>query len=69
MNRYNSFDDRNCDSPFDNLSCKRHHPQEYNCTDREPAFCCANCPPGLPALKGLLARPDLSVLKGLLAEF
>ena len=46
MNRYNGFDDRNCDSPFDNLSCKRHHPQEYNCTDREPAFCCANCPPG-----------------------
>ena len=46
MNRYNGFDDKNCDPQFDDNACKRHHPKEYGCTDREHSFCCANCPPG-----------------------
>lgn len=46
MNRYNGFDDRNCGSQFDDNSCKRYHPKEHGCTDREQYFCCANCPPG-----------------------
>ena len=46
MNRYNGFDDRNCDSQFDDNSCKRHHPNEHGCTDREQCCCCTNCPPG-----------------------
>ena len=46
MNRYNCFDDRNCDSQFDDNSCKRHHPKEHGCTDREQCCCCTNCPPG-----------------------
>lgn len=46
MNIYNGFDDRNCDSQFDDNSCKRHHPKEHGCTDREQCCCCTNCPPG-----------------------
>ena len=46
MNRYNGFDDRKCDPQFDDISCKRHHPKEYGCTDRDHSSCCANCPPG-----------------------
>ena len=46
MNRYNRFDDRNCDSQFDDNSCKRHHPKEHGCTEREQCCCCTNCPPG-----------------------
>ena len=46
MNRYNGFDDRNCDSQFDDNSCKRHHPKDYGCMDREQCCCCTNCPPG-----------------------
>ena len=46
MNRFNGFDDRNCDSPFDDNSCKRHHPKEHGCTDREQYCCYTNCPPG-----------------------
>lgn len=45
MNRYNGFDDGNCDSQFDDNSCKRHHPKEYGCTNRDQC-CCTNCPPG-----------------------
>ena len=46
MNRYNSFDDKKCDPQFDDNSCKRYHPIECGCTDRESRFCCTNCPPG-----------------------
>ena len=46
MNRYNGFDDRNCDSQFDDNSCKRHHSNEHGCADREQCYCCTNCPPG-----------------------
>ena len=46
MNRYNGFDDRMFDPQFDDHSCKRYHPKEYSCTDREHSFCCTNCPPG-----------------------
>ena len=46
MNRYNGFDDGKCDPQFDDNSCKRHHPIEHGCTDREHSFCCMNCPPG-----------------------
>ena len=33
MNRYNCFVDRNCDSQFDDHSCKRHRPKEHGYTD------------------------------------
>ena len=46
MNRYNVFDDGKCDPQFDDNSCRRHHPKEYGCMDREHSFCCTNCPPG-----------------------
>lgn len=46
MNRYNGFDDRKCDPQFDDNSCKRYHPKEHGCADREHSFCCMNCPPG-----------------------
>ena len=46
MNRYNGYDDRNCVSQFDDNSCKRYHPKEHCCADREQYCCCANCPPG-----------------------
>ena len=46
MNRYNGFDERNCDAQFDDNSCKRHHPREHDCVDRGHNFCCTNCPPG-----------------------
>ena len=46
MNRYNGFDDGKCDPQFDDNSCRRHHPKEHGCTDREHSFCCMNCPPG-----------------------
>ena len=46
MNRYNGFDDRNYDSQFDDNSCKRHHPKEHGCAEREQYCCCTNCPPG-----------------------
>ena len=45
MNRFN-VDDGNCGSQFDDNSCKRHHPKEHGCTDREQCCCCTNCPPG-----------------------
>ena len=44
--RYNGFEDRNCDAQFDDNSCKRYHPKEYSCTDREQCCSCANRPPG-----------------------
>ena len=47
MNRYNGFDDRNCDAQFDDNSCKRYHSRECGCMDREQCCCCCtNCPPG-----------------------
>ena len=46
MNRYNCFVDRNCDSQFDDHSCKRHRPKEHGYTDWDQCCCCTNCPPG-----------------------
>ena len=46
MNRYNGFDDGKCDPQFDDNSCRRHHPKEHGCTDRECNFCCMNYLPG-----------------------
>ena len=45
MNRYNGYDDWNCDAQFDDNSCKRHHSKEHGCPEREQC-CCTNCPPG-----------------------
>ena len=46
MNRYNGFNDRSCGSQFDDNSCKRYHPRECGCADRDCGFGCVNCPPG-----------------------
>ena len=34
MNRYDCFDDRNCDNQFDDNSCKHHHPKDHGCTEK-----------------------------------
>ena len=46
MNRYNVFDEGSCYSQFDDNSCKRYHPKEHGCADREQCCGCINCPPG-----------------------
>lgn len=44
MSRYNSYDERNCNSQFDDNSCKRYCANDYACQPQE--HCCYNCPPG-----------------------
>lgn len=46
MNRYNGFEDRSCNSQFDDNSCKRHHPKEHEYDEREHCFNYPVCPPG-----------------------
>lgn len=47
MNSYRYFEDRNCDTQFDDNSCKRYSPREYGCRDN--CNCCIN---GLPGPQG-----------------
>ena len=46
MNRYSGFDDKSCNSQFDDHSCKRYPPKEQCCGERVHHICCVNCPPG-----------------------
>jgi len=46
MNRYQCYEDRNCDTHFDDHSCKRYLPKDHSCKEKEHCNCCINCPPG-----------------------
>ena len=57
-NRYNSFNEKNCDAQFDDNSCKRHRPKDPDCTDKAHCFCCTNCPVG-PVLYDWVLIPSI----------
>ena len=46
LSRCNNFEDRDCNSQFDDHSCKRHTQRDYGCGEREHNCCYTNCPPG-----------------------
>lgn len=46
MNNYHCYEDKKCDTQFDDNSCKRYPSKEHNCKEQDHCACCVNCPPG-----------------------